>query len=319
MTIQRAARLGRTALLVAGLAWSAGCDKPTPARSKDTTAPTLPPPPPPESTSVVSELPWDTTAGPVMVVVGQNATQGSVIFPGVAADASLDSVRLDAMPYRGARFDLLGNGRVITSTPIASIASVDVPEDCSAWPTVQFGGAADSSGRGWVVGFEAGRVIPLAFDSIAGLASRDSSQLAIQIARVASGVPGDTVPELKGLPYQVRRAYRFAIAPGVEGVLAEVQRTLNQEASPKQEHILLLAERDSASGGRLEAAYVERSSGGEDMLETFELLTIARFASGARTSAVVARYLGDGVIYSLLERTGARRWRLRWTSPYAGC
>ena len=137
--------------------------------------------------------------------------------------------------------------------------------------------------------------------------------------RVASSAPGDTVAELKGLPYQVRRAYRFSIAPGTEGILAEVLRTLNQEASPKQEHLLVIAERDSTSGGHFVSAFSERTNGGEEMLETSELLTVARIGASGRITAVIARYMGDGVVYSLLERTGSRRWRLRWTSPYAGC
>ena len=304
--------------MVLVLYWGVACDKPAPARSNDTASPTLPPPPPPDSAPVIVESSWDANAGPVFLIVGENGAQASVVLPSVAADASLDTTRLDAAPYRGTRFDLLANGQVISKASVASVVAVDVPDDCSAWPTVRLTGG-DSLSRAWVVAFESGRVTPIAFDSLAGLTSSDSSQLAIQLARVASAVPGDTVPELRGLPYQVRRAYRFAIEPGVEGVMAEVLRILNQEANPKQEHILLIAERDSVDGGRFQTAYSERTSGGEEMLETSELLTVARIGASGRTTLVIARYLGDGVIYSLLERTAPHNWRLRWTSPYAGC
>ena len=55
------------------------------------------------------------------------------------------------------------------------------------------------------------------------------------------------------------------------------------------------------------------------MIESSELLAIARFAPTRDVEVLLARYVGDGVVYALLERAGARRWRLRWTSPYVGC
>ena len=320
MKRNRAGTAGTSALVVMLLYWGVACgDRPAPARSNDTASPTLPPPPPPDSAPAIVESPWDANVGPVLLVVGENGSQGSVVLPFVAPDASLDTTHLDAAPYQGTQFDLLSNGRVVAKASLSAVLATDIPDDCSAWPRVQLTAGSDTLSREWVVAFEAGRVTPIAFDSLAGLPSRDSSQLAIQLARVASSVPGDTVPELKGIPYQVRRAYRFTISPGVEGVLAEVLRTLNQEANPKQEHILLIAERDSTDGGRFRMAYSERTSGGEEMLETSELLTVARVGASGRVTLVIARYLGDGVIYSLLERTAPHEWRLRWSSPYAGC
>jgi hypothetical protein len=102
-------------------------------------------------------------------------------------------------------------------------------------------------------------------------------------------------------------------------MIAEVWRTLNQEANPKQEHLLLITERDTASRARMDIAYTERAAGGEETLESSEVLAIARFSPTRDVSILLARYVGDGVVYALLERTGSRRWRLRWTSPYVGC
>lgn len=299
--------------------WGVACDKPAPARRNDTAGPPPPPPSRAESTVAAVETPWDSAAGPVFLVVGENGARGNVILPLLPADASLDTARLDVTAYRGAHFDLLANGRVVANASLSALVSSDPPDDCTAWPTVQLTGNVDSLARGWVVAFEVGRLQPVAFDSLAGLRARDSSQLAIEIARLASAAPGDSVAELKGLPYQVRRAYRFSLSAGSEVVLAEVVRTLNQEASPKQEHLLLVAESDSVSNKRLVTAYSERTSGGEETLETSELLVVARLAGAGRMTAVLARYVGDGVMYSLLERVAPRQWRLRWTSPYAGC
>lgn len=313
-------RSARGVVLGGLLLLGAACDKPAPAPSNDTA--TVSPPPPQGGTTPVApvETPWDSSAGPVFLAIGPNATTASVVFPGVASDAEVDASTLDASPFKGVGFDLLANGRVVSGATLSSVVPLDAPEECSGWPLVQLSDVnADTASRSWVVGFERGRLLPIAYDSITALSSSDSSRLAMEVARIASAVPGDTVAEMRGLPYQVRRAYRFSIAPGVDGMVAEVLRTLNQEANPKQEHLLLLAERDSASRGRFDIAYTERAAGGEELIESSELLAIGRYAPNRDVVVLLARYVGDGVVYALLERTGSRRWRLRWTSPYVGC
>lgn len=310
-------RAGSVVLAVV-LSGSVACEKPAPATRNDTTAPTTPPPAVPESIAPTAELPWDTVAGPLLLVVGQSASRASVVLPGRAPESPTDDdTRRAVAALRGRRFDLLGNGRVVGTATFGAVVPSEIPQDCSAWPTAELAAGDDSASRDWVVAFEAGRVTPASFDSLAGLSSRDSSQLAIEIARLASALPGDTVPELKGIPYQVRRAHRFMVAPGVQAVFAEVFRTLNQEASPKQEHVLMVAERDSTPRARYRVVYGERSAGGEETLESVELLAVAQGAGAS--DLVLARYVGDGVVYSLVERTSAGRWRLRWSSPYAGC
>jgi hypothetical protein len=65
--------------------------------------------------------------------------------------------------------------------------------------------------------------------------------------------------------------------------------------------------------------YLERTSGGEESLESTELLVAARLGGSREPVVLLARYVGDGAIYALVERQAPRRWRLRWTSPYTGC
>ncbi|MBK6487619.1 MAG: hypothetical protein IPF98_12225 [Gemmatimonadetes bacterium] len=307
---------GSAALLLV----AAGCDKPAPPPANDTmtVAPSLPSVP--DSGVATVEMPWDSAAGPVFITSGPNASTASIVFPAVASDTEIESGRLDASPYIGTSFDLFSNGRLVGDGMVSAVVPLEAPEECSGWPLVQLSGVRDdSASRAWAVGLVRGRALAIPYDSISGLSSADSSRLAIDIARIASSVPGDTVAELRGLPYQVRRAYRFPVAPGVDGLIAEVWRTLNQEANPKQEHLLLVAERDSMTRGRFDIAYTERAAGGEETLESSEVMVIARFAPTHDVSVLLARYVGDGVIYGLLERTAGRRWRLRWTSPYVGC
>ena len=50
-----------------------------------------------------------------------------------------------------------------------------------------------------------------------------------------------------------------------------------------------------------------------------DVLAAVSLGVPARTTIVLARDYGDGSAYSLLERTGARAWRIRWSSAYSGC
>ncbi len=298
----------------------AACERPAPRPGNDTATVSPPPPAGVDSVAIDVEAPWDSSAGPVFLTIGPNATVGAVVFPAVAADAEVDASKLDVRFLKGAPFDLIGNGRVVSEATVSAVVPLDAPEECTGWPLVQLAGVSgDTAERPWVVGFARGRLQPVGYDSIFALSSADSSGLAMEVARIASSVPGDTVSEMRGLPYQVRRAYRFSIASGSDGVVAEVVRTLNQEANPTQEHLFLLAERDSTSRGRYELAYSERAAGGEETLESTELLAVGRLGPSRDVVLFLARYLGDGVVYAMLERMGGRRWRVRWSSPYVGC
>lgn len=313
-------RTARDLVLGMLLAGALACDRPAPPPGNDTSAVSPPPLPPPPAPMPAGEAAWDSSAGPVFLTIGPNGSTANIIFPSLAADDEVDGTRLDAAPYTGRTFDLLGNGQLIGSATLSALVPADAPEECSGWPLVQLTGVpGDSSARAWAVAFERGRVQAVAYDSLSALTGTDSSRLAMEVSRVAIRVPGDTVAAMLGLPYQVRRAYRFLIAPGVEGVVAEVVRTLNQEANPQQEHLLLVAERDSTTRGGYDIAYSERAAGGEESAESSELLTIARLSPSRDVVIVLARYVGDGVVYAWLERTENRRWRLRWSSPYAGC
>ena len=154
-------------------------------------------------------------------------------------------------------------------------------------------------------------------DSLEGMPRADSARLAADIARVVSALPDTGDSTFTGRPFLVRAAYRFRIGSGVEGVAADVMRTVNQEANPRAEHLLVVAERET--GGRWTAAYVERASGHEETLEVSELLAAVLVGGVEWPTLVLARDYGDGTAYALVEREGTRRWKVRWSSAYAGC
>lgn len=302
--------------LMLALLMSAACERAGPERSNDTAVLVPPPPVPPPDTTPVLTSPWDSAAGSAFLVAGAGAGDAAVVFPSVDADADLDTAHFDIGIAVGRAYDLFAGGRRVGSGRSGRAVSVDVPADCSAWPHVSL--AADSQATGWAVAIEQGRFTAFAPESIATLPRADSARLVMELARIASAAPHDTVEALRGIPYVVRRGYRFAVPGGPPMILAEISRSLPQEASPVQEVMLLIAEQDSLTS-RYRLAYVERASGTEETLESTELLVAGYVTGRDQPVILLVRDSGDGVTYSMLEREGLRQWRVRWNSPYAGC
>jgi hypothetical protein len=165
-----------------------------------------------------------------------------------------------------------------------------------------------------------GRVTALPLDSVEVLSVRDSVALVAEASRLASSVTLPSGPAFQGLRFTVHDIRRFEAAPGVQALVAHLTRHVNQEANPQEEQTLLIAERDSGvTSGPYQLAYSERSSGREEQVATPEVLAALRIAGSAQPSLVVARDSDDGVVYALLERTGTRHWRVRWTSSVTRC
>jgi hypothetical protein len=258
---------------------------------------------------------WDTAAGPVFLVMGASADQGALIVPDIDSAAALDTLAIPTGDYRNLGLELYRDGRLVGAATAGDAIARDVPDDCSTWPALRLASRDTSA---WTVAFPTGRFSPLGTDSLAGLRSADSLRLTRELARVASAAPDDTVEALRGVPYVVHRAWWGILRSQRRFVLAEINRTLNQEANPQHEHLLVLGERDS-SATRWEMGWSERASGGEETLASIDLLA-AGYAKGRdEPILLLARYLGDGVVYSLLVRDENGRWRNRWSSPYAGC
>jgi hypothetical protein len=154
-------------------------------------------------------------------------------------------------------------------------------------------------------------------DSLSALTARDSTNLTIALARLASALPGDTAATFRGRPFVVRQAFRFTQGES-NLVFAEVVRSVSQEATPLQEHLLMIAQVDTVERSRHTVQYFERSISVEDAAEATELLAVVQVGQ-SELFAIFSRDLGNGVRYSLIERTTDGEWRMRWTSPYAGC
>jgi hypothetical protein len=303
------------------LALVTACERTTPsAGRKDTTVPVVPPP---ETTVVATPeaSTWDSAAGPALFVAGPTAVEALVIAPRYTDTTALDSARSDLEPLRATQLDLFAGGRHVGRARVGSVSTSIRTDSCRTWPTARLVVTAGDTAatKEWNVAFEVGRATELTLDSIAGLPTADSARLAADIARIASALPGDTSAAFRGLPFVVNKAWRTQTPSGQVLLVAIVVRNVNQEANPRQERILLIAERDSAAGpGRYTTQYWERVAGLEETLEATDLVALVLLGADRRPTLIVARDTGTGSSYALIERIGGQ-WQRRWASAYAGC
>ncbi|MBX6330282.1 MAG: hypothetical protein IRY91_00395 [Gemmatimonadaceae bacterium] len=276
-------------------------------------APNVPPAPPA----------WTPEAGPVMLVRSGNALDAAyVVFPEYNDSTLPDTVRFDTRSVRGLPVELIGHDGAAGTARVASASSSTwIADSCVEWPTARLELAGDSAQLAdWTVAFEHASIRPIRLDSLQTLPSPDSARLAADITRLASALPDDTSRTFRGIPFVVRAAYRFAAAPRVQAIAADVVRKLNQEATPLEQHTLIVAERDAANPqAPYHAVYHERTAGSEESIETSDVLAGIQYPTPGHMALVLVREGIDATAYALLERGASGRWRVRWTSVHTGC
>jgi hypothetical protein len=309
--IQSPARAGASALAL--LLTLAGCDRRAgePEQGAGTPA---------ESARARTMVPardrsgWNHAAGPALLVEGSSPEEAIVLYP-YSGDTAAET-RLDEITESRSAVHLLGRGGARFSARLDDAAERN-PE-CPRWPLLDL--RPEQNGVSWGVGFVDARITAVPLDSVDVLSPRDSLALVAEASRLASAVTAPTGPSFQGLRFTAHDLRRFEAAPGVQAIVAHLLRRVNQEANPQEEQTLLVAERDSgATSGPYTLAYAERAFGREETMSTPEVLAAVRFGGGPHASLVVARDSDAGIVYAMLERTGTRRWRLRWTSPVTHC
>jgi len=305
--------IGRTWSILAAGALFAACKRDAPVVRADSVAP-----PVPITTDSVSPVPrtngWYPAAGPVLLVSGP-APDEAIVF--LAASTSDTTAAIDTGAVDQSTVTLLGRDGARATATLELPAGNDNAA-CRIWPlrNVRTNGKAGV----WSVGFVSENVASVPLDSVEGLSARDSMVLAAEASRLASAVTANTAPAFQGLRFTAQDIRRFEAAPGVQALAAQLSRRVNQEADPQEEQTLLIAERDSgATSGPYQLAYAERSFGKEDEVSTSEVVAAVRIGAASPPSLVVAHEGDEGLTYALLERLGARRWKVRWTSALAKC
>jgi len=253
---------------------------------------------------------WLGALGPALFVPSDSAGQAFAILSDTLA--SIDDLS-DTIGVR-----LFGRNGAAQPARLAQVKPSDSTE-CPSWRVV-----SPASATPWSVGFAGDAVTVLPLDSLNAMSHADSSRLATALIRLASVLHDDASgagdSRFVGLPFSVRTAWSFALADGHQVVVATLQRQINQEASPLEEHTLLIAERDARPGAADDSwttTYSERSRGDDETVETRELLAAVKLGSQPPL-LVLSRDYGDRVDYSLLERV-AGGWRVRWSGSGQSC
>ena len=306
--------LGSGCLIIIG-----ACDRdPRPAASDST--PAAPPPASDTAHTDGTRSGWTPELGPLLLVSAA-PDEASAVFPTFSDSTLTDTTTFDTSILTGMEVDLFTRSGLAGRGRLRAAPARARDDGCVAWPeaTVVI---TDSAGAqaGWTVAFAAGRARPLALDSLEALTGADSARLAAEVARLASSVPNDTAMAFQGIPYFVRQVRRFRTAEGIEGLIANVTRRINQEANPREEQLLLLGERTgTAAAGRYTLRYHERVSGPEEAIESSDVLAALTLSRESIPVIVLIRDYGDGSAYALLTRDVNGAWRLAWNSAYAGC
>jgi hypothetical protein len=300
-------------LVLVMLVLVAACERARETPPPDTIAtdPTLPP----DTAAIpsVSTSAWLRAAGPVLAVPGGGPGDAVIVFPELTDTTISDTVRFESTRAEGLVLDLFDRSGRGTQDTVARMPPHEWTEGCIDWPSAALRGAP----LRWTMGFAAGRVTAIPLDSIEGMPAQDSASLAATLARIASTMPDSGEVRFRGLPFRVRTAYRFHLADSTAVIVADLVRLVTVEANPREEHTLLIAERDSAAG-ELRIVYYDRRAGSEETLEAVELLGAVRLGADAHPALVLVHVGYETTAYALLERLGGE-WRQRWRSVTTGC
>lgn len=261
---------------------------------------------------------WNTAAGPVLFVAGDTEQSALVVYPHASGQLT-DSVVFDERAVTAARVDLFSRIGMVGQ---GSVAGGFEPgsRECASWPLVRI--VPDEqvpAGATWTIALQGGAASALPARSVTGMPAVDSAAVTKQVLRLASLIPSDPARPFHGLPFSARTIVRFAPEPGVEALVSDVVRRISTEADPREEHTLIVAERDSGSTGPFTLVYHERTAGPEETVVASDALAMIAIGVDRRPTLVLSRDDGSGTVYALLERTAAGRWTVRWTSAYAGC
>lgn len=271
--------------------------------------------PPVYSLGPLGNTNWNADAGPVMIVsTGGSGDTVDVVFP-EATDSTIVSFKGVTAPISGLTFDLFGRGGRVESSVIAvPLPALDTDQECHAWPLAKL----RSAHANWRVGFARGRVQAIKLDSIEVMSSTDSAALAVSLAQTAASLPIASDPTFRGLPFRVRSAFSFRL-DSVDVVIADIVRSVNEEANPRLEHLLIVGERPVGTTGKYNVGYYSRTAGAEESAQVAEILSVVLIGVTKRPAVVVNIEFDDASRLGLIERTAPGQWRATWRSAYTDC
>jgi hypothetical protein len=258
---------------------------------------------------------WDVDAGPVMIISGANNGDSVAVVLPEATDSTIESLQGISPQISGVTFDLFGRGgRVASSVGVSLLPPVDVRQECDSWPLAKLRSAHSN----WRVGFASGHVRAIVLDSIESMPSADSAGLAVSLAQMAATLPVVSDPTFRGLLFRVRSAYTFQL-DSINVIIADVVRSVNEEANPRVEHLLIIGERPVGAKGKYNLGYYSRTAGPEESTQATEMLAAVQIGATRRPAIVINIEYDDGGKLGLIERNNSGEWSATWKSAYTDC
>jgi len=259
---------------------------------------------------------WDeASAGSfVLLSLGDDMIEAALVLP-QETDSTLSKNPAPALEgFANASVDLFSAAGYAGTSVLAVNSQQQPGEGCLVWPSVRL---TSKSASAWKVGFASGKATSIQIDSVAKLNSSDSLSITIELAKLASASTTSDDPAFRGLPFTVQKAYRLAMGD-TSVLVGSIVRKINEEANPREEHLLLVAER-TGSSGNYASAFQSRSAGPEDAVRTNAVLAAVRFVKTKRAAIVISFEYDDGGQIALLERMADHDWKISWRSAYTGC
>lgn len=265
-------------------------------------------------TGLTSATGWDSTAGSFMVIPGSDSANAAIVLPGLTDSLLSSTKHFELNGLENTALDLFSLRGFVGSSVLHVSSQLAETGGCLTWPEGRFTGVVPTQ---WRVGLVAGRARAIEVVSIDAMQGRDSITLISDVLDIASRLPRGRDAAFRGIPFSVRNAYRL-VGPESSVIVAEVVRKINEEANPREEHILVVAERRSTAGG-YQLAFHMISAGVEESLETTDLLAAIKIARTGHLAIVVSFDYEDGGKIGLLEKISETTWQLVWKSAYTSC
>jgi hypothetical protein len=245
---------------------------------------------------------WFANSAPLLLVPSHAPDRALLVF----ADSTIDEA--DELPGDSTARLLRLDG---TSDPVR-LTVLQNAEGCSE------SSLDPSPAKSWGAGFIGGTPTGVAIDTLRGMSRNDSTALTREAFRLASAIPNGEGSRFGGLPFAIVDLWRMKTTEGKTVIVAAMRRQLNQEDSPLEERTFIVAESDAPTSD-YSLVYSERASGAEETVESRELLAAVTFPGSNALELVVSHDFGDETAYAIVERTGAKQWKVRWTSRRFSC
>ena len=260
---------------------------------------------------------WDeSAAGQFMILsAADDGITAAMVMPN-ETDSSLaqkKTFQIDALA--NTPVDLFNAAGAAGNSRIA-VNSQQLPgEGCLVWPAARL---ITKPANSWSVGLTAGHAKSIQIDSVEKLSKGDSLSVTTELAKQASALSMNGDPAFRGLPFIVRKAYRLSMGD-TTALIGSIVRKINEEANPREEHMLLILERSGNSDAPFVVAYQNRTAGAEADVRTTAILAAVRFVKTNTPAVILAFEYDDGGQFALLERVANRAWKITWRSAYTGC